>query len=310
MAVTRIGYTSFTSADSDRLAAFYRNAFGFRMLETAHLGGSAFSRLLGLDGAGARSVRLGLGEQKLELLTFTKAGVPYPADCSSDDLRFQHVAIVVSDIEHAYAQLLEQTSWTPITRGPPQVLPQGSGGVTAFKFKDPEGHPLELLAFPPGEIPLYWQQAIRKGGPCLGIDHSAIVVANTVRSVQFYEHLLGLRLGGRSLNCGKEQERLDSIRNAVVEVSALVPSSSSTPHLELLCYLSTVRLQFGARLASNDIASTRLAIEVDDYMALEQKLGAMPISFVSTGRVTLDDGRLAALIRDPDGHALLLLGST
>lgn len=43
-------------------------------------------------------------------------------------------------------------------RKPPRGarLPESSGGVTAFKFRDPDGHPLELLAFPDGKVPSRW----------------------------------------------------------------------------------------------------------------------------------------------------------
>ena len=37
----------------------------------------------------------------------------------------------------------------PISREGPVTLPRSAGGVTAVKFRDPEGHPLEFLQFPP-----------------------------------------------------------------------------------------------------------------------------------------------------------------
>ena len=61
-------------------------------------------------------------------------------------------------------------------------------------------------------------------------------------------------------------------------------------------------------LRSNDIAATRLTLEVDDVLALEHRLAAARVRFISTGTVALRDNRPALLIRDPDGHALLLLG--
>ena len=61
-------------------------------------------------------------------------------------------------------------------------------------------------------------------------------------------------------------------------------------------------------LRSNDIAATRLTFEVDDLAALEHRLAAARVRFISTGTVVLRDNRPALLIRDPDGHALLLLG--
>jgi catechol 2,3-dioxygenase-like lactoylglutathione lyase family enzyme len=263
--------------------------------------------LIGIEEADARSLRLRLGAQQIELLTFAKAGAPYPRDCSSNDLRFQHIAIVVSNMQAAYERLSRHDGWAPITIPAPQKLPQSSGGVTAFKFRDPEGHPLELLAFPPNEVPSPWQLASSASSPCLGIDHSAIVVARTGRSVEFYKQL-GFAIDRRSLNRGAEQVRLDSVPEAVVEVTSIEAEPLSTPHLELLCYLSPARHPKPPTLFSNDVAATRLLIELEDFPAMEKRLEEVPASFISSGTVRLEHDRPAALIRDPDGHSLVLLG--
>lgn len=307
--MSRITCFSFTCADADRLAAFYVSALGFQISEDQQYSGPSFSRLIGLNEAKGRSLRLRLGGQSIELLTFANAGAPYPIGCASNDLRFQHIAIVVSDIHAAYERLMQHEGWTPITRPAPQQLPPTSGGVTAFKFRDPEGHPLELLAFPPNKLPPAWQSASSAGSPCLGIDHSAIIVANTGRSVAFYRDVLGFAIAGRSLNSGAEQIRLDSVPEAVVEVTSLDPKPVTTPHLELLCYVSPAPRQLESpMLSSNDVAATRLSIELDDFSAIEKKLDAMSGDFISSGIVKFDYDRSAVLIRDPDGHALSLLG--
>lgn len=301
MAVSRIARVSFTTADAERLAAFYVEAFGFEQIATAEMRGQGFAQLMGIEGAEARAVILRLGQQTVELLAFAAPGRSYPSDTAGNDPRFQHIAIVVSDMAAAYARLLGCRGWTPITSPAPQRLPASSGSVTAFKFRDPEGHPLELLAFPSGKVPAAWQGSHRNG-PCLGIDHSAITVASTAASVDFYERLLGFSVTGRSLNQGREQERLDGVPDAVVEVTALAPSSPEPPHLELLCYRSA----FGdaaAALRSNDIAATRLVLETDEPPELAQRLVAAKVRFISAG---LRREPPAALIRDPDGHALLL----
>jgi catechol 2,3-dioxygenase-like lactoylglutathione lyase family enzyme len=309
MAVIRIGRISFTTADADRLAVFYRQAFGFAAMEVEHRGGTSFARLTGVEGAQARALALRLGEQTIELLAFTRYGAPYPADIGCDDPRFQHIAIVAADMETAYSRLCACDGWTAITRPAPQRLPASSGAVTAFKFRDPEGHPLELIAFPPDNVPPRWRQAPHRDGPCLGIDHSAIVVSDTAQSVAFYRKLLGFSVVGGSLNRGREQEQLDAVPGAVVEVTALDPGSDNPPHLELLCYRSPGLSQdVPAGLPSNDIAATRLTLEVDDLPALEQRLVAARVRSISAGTVTLQDNRPALLVRDPDGHALLLLG--
>ena len=222
MALIRIGRISFTTADADRLGAFYRQAFGFEAMETEYHGGTGFARLTGVEGARARALPL-RGEETIELLAFTRRGAPNPADIGCNDLQFQHIAIVVADMEAAYLRLCACGGWTAITRSAPQRLPASSGAVTAFKFRDPEGHPLELLAFPPDNVPPRWREAPRRHGPCLGIDHSAIVVSGTTLSAAFYRQVLGFSVVGGSLNRGREQEQLDAVPGAVVEVTALDP---------------------------------------------------------------------------------------
>jgi len=55
-------------------------------------------------------------------------------------------------------------------------------------------------------------------------------------------------------------------------------------------------------------AVTRLMLEAADVPALEHKFAAVRVRFISAGIVVLRDNQLALLIRNPDGHALLLLG--
>ena len=188
------------------------------------------------------------------------------------DPRFQHFAIVVSDMTAAYANLQAFRNWTAISADGPQILPPSSGGVTAFKFRDPEGHPLELLAFAPGATPAHW--AFQSGNLCLGIDHSAISVADTDRSVAFYSRL-GLARTASSLNVGPEQEKLDDLVGAVVEVTALAPPIQTVPHVELLCY----RRNFDRRKVStnrNDVAATQLVFEVEPDATRREDLHLTP----------------------------------
>jgi catechol 2,3-dioxygenase-like lactoylglutathione lyase family enzyme len=305
--VTRVARIGLTTADADGLAAFYCQAFGFAPAGVEHRGGQGFARMMGLADAEARVVLLRLGRQVIELVAFARPGLPYPPDITSHDVRFQHMAIVVADIEAAYARLLAYHGWSAITSPQPQCLPARSGGVGAFKFRDPEGHPLELLAFPPGRAPPYWQEAGAQD-PCLGIDHSAIVVADTARSLAFYRRL-GFRVAGRSLNHGVEQDRLDGVSGAVVEVTSLAPDPELPPHLELLCYRSPAICRSALPLPrSNDSAATRIVLEMEQLPETMRKMFAAQADFISDGAGDLHDGRPAALIRDPDGHALLLLG--
>lgn len=308
MAVTGITGIGLTTADPAGLESFYRSALGFERLGSEPHGGQPRAGAAGLACVEARVLALTLGRQILELVAFSEPGRPYPHGSVSNDPRFQHFAIVVRSMEAAYARLRECRGWTPITSPAPQRLPASSGGVTAFKFRDPEGHPLELLEFAAGRIPPVWQ-ALAGSGPCLGIDHSAIVVADTQRSVDFYEGLIGFSRLASSLNRGPEQERLDALPDAVVEVTALGTPAAGPPHLELLCYRSPASPQAPQGLPScNDIVATRLTLEMGDLSGAVARLAAAGVPLISRG-VTALEGRPAAAIRDPDGHALLLRGT-
>jgi catechol 2,3-dioxygenase-like lactoylglutathione lyase family enzyme len=279
--IRRLASFGLTTPDAHRLSQFYERALGFRRLGVERRSGADFERLMGVAG-GAAAITLGLGDEVIELLQFDWPGRPYPDGATSSDLCFQHFAIIVADIQLACQKLVAAGGWTAISAGGPQQLPASSGGVTAFKFRDPDGHPLELLAFPGGRIPEHWQ-ARSSGNLFLGIDHSAISVADSAASIAFYE-ALGLRVAGRSLNTGPEQERLDGVNQARVEVTALAPGQV-TPHVELLCYRGVTR---GADTptCNNDIAATRLLFETDE-----------PAAKGAAARHGLID---------PDGHHLVL----
>jgi catechol 2,3-dioxygenase-like lactoylglutathione lyase family enzyme len=291
MAMTAVGFPmigrltrfSLTTANARELAAFYGSAFGCRLFATERRSGADFENLLGVEG-GAESVTLGLGDELIEIMEFDHPGRPYPIGALASDLIFQHIAIVVTNIDHAYQRLSAVAGWTAISTAGPQRLPDRSGGVTAFKFRDPNGHPLEILAFPQGKGPARWH-AERGRALCVGIDHSAISVSDNSRSVTFYEHL-GFEVAARSHNHGPEQERLDGILDPQVDVTALAPRQR-TPHVELLCYGGATH-DNRIVMRNNDIASTRLVFEACD---------STPVGSDQIGQQ----------MEDPDGHHLLIL---
>jgi catechol 2,3-dioxygenase-like lactoylglutathione lyase family enzyme len=274
-----------TTADAKCAAQFYQAAFGCRQIATDRISGPDFERLMGVTG-GADRITLNLGREIIQLVQYDLPGEPYPRESSSSDLVFQHFAIVVADMKRALQHLSAIAGWAAISTAGPQCLPESSGGVTAFKFRDPEGHPLELLAFPDdarSDWPIISPDQI-----CLGIDHSAISVSDSAASIAFYQNL-GLSVSARSFNHGPEQQRLDDIPGAQVDVTALAPCHP-TPHLELLCYRRAQQRPASVR-RSNDIASTHLVFELPwDANAA--------------------DGHVAACsMCDPDGHAFLIAES-
>ncbi|GJD62508.1 VOC family protein [Methylobacterium frigidaeris] len=296
----RLARIALTTADPEALATFYREVLGFTHAEAPPV--SDFSAVTGLDGARARVVPLRLGDQRLDLVAVTPAGRPYPGDVPGFSPLFQHCAIIVSDMEAAHARLSAHPGWRPISTNGPVRLPASSGGVTAFKFRDPEGHPLEFLAFPPESMPETWR---RPGAtdPCLGLDHSAISVAETARSAAFYESL-GLRVASRSLNRGPEQASLDAVAAPTVEVTGLGFPDGQPPHIELLCYRGDLPRP-ASDLAVNDVAATRLVVAMTDSDALAAACATHAGRLVSRGVVPRPGG-VDALLRDPDGHLVWL----
>jgi catechol 2,3-dioxygenase-like lactoylglutathione lyase family enzyme len=209
-----------------------------------------------------------LGESRLALDSFDHPGRPYPDQTNAADLVFQHLALVTDDARAAWLRA-RNAGATPITRGDPVTLPPSSGGLTAIKFRDPEGHPLELLEFPAGSNPS-WQ-----GGGMMGIDHSAISIADLAASRRFYEKH-GLAEGKRTLNQGPAQVELDGLDGVEVDVLPMSPRDEP-PHVELLGYRQPAGRPHQL-LAANDVAATRIVWSANRD----------------------------ALIRDPDGHLLQL----
>jgi catechol 2,3-dioxygenase-like lactoylglutathione lyase family enzyme len=300
--VSRLLRISRTVSDLSRAVAFYRDALGFSASNETVIDDPAWSRLMGVPNVRGRSVTMRLGAQQLELLAFDPPGRARPSASPSNDLRFQHAAIVVGDMTQAYAMLNSQP-FVAITQRGPQQLPPNTGSVTAFKFRDPDGHPLELIHFPPGTGNAVWQ---RQHDTFLGIDHSAISVADVARSIDFYARLLGMSVTSRSVNSGAEQERLDDVAGVVVDVIALQPPGGQPPHVELLGYRHPAGHCIPHHVASNDIIADRLVLETDDVPRMAAALETEDVGFVSPGAVTLRDGRCAMLVRDPSGHMLLL----
>lgn len=299
-----------TVADLDRSVAFYEQALGFARIAERTTTDPALDAVTGVPGTRLRTATLRLGDESVELDQYlAPPGRAIPADSRAVDLWFQHFAIVVSDMDRAHAHLSRFGVETISTA--PQTLPEwniAAAGVRAYKFRDPDGHPLELLFLPPGKGNPKWQSPTDR--LFLGIDHSAITVTDTARSTDFYRGLLGLHVLGGSLNSGPTQEQLDDTPGAVVQVTGLHPASADGPGVELLQYLTPgAGRPFPADARADDLVHARTVIETDDLEPLAARLRQARVPFVSTGVVRLPGHpyRRQLLVRDPDGHAVLLV---
>lgn len=245
----------------DRLLRFYE-AIGFSSGAEAPISEDEMA-MLGVRGAGRRHT-MTLGKTAVDLDWFGEAGRPYPATADAASRCFQHLALVTDDIARAWA-IARGAGATSISRDGPVTLPESAGGVTAVKFRDPEGHPLELIHFPA------MAGRGRQGEGVPGIDHSAIVATDLARSRAFYE-AMGLTTGDATLNHGDTQAALDGLDHPRVDVVPMQPAGAP-PHVELLHYQTPAGAD-AAAWAVNDVAATRIVWQ-----------GVVP-----------------ALLRDLDGH--------
>lgn len=300
-AVTTIG---FTVSDVDREVAFFTRVLGFTVVSDTELVGESYERLEDVFGVRMRVARLALGDEQLELTEYVAPrGRPYPAGSRSNDRWFQHVAIIVSDMDSAY-RVLRANRVEHISTGP-QTIPTSNpaaGGIRAFYFRDPDGHPLEILWFPMGKGADRWHRTDRL---FLGIDHTAIAVGQSDRSLRFYRDLFGLRVAGESHNVGTEQEHLGNVEGADVRITGL--RAAAGPGIEFLEYVAPRSGRPApADEAANDLVQVQTTLVVPDVTVAFHAVaswGAMPLS-----TAPVDGGglgfRRAFLVRDPDGHVV------
>ncbi|MBK8400390.1 MAG: VOC family protein [Propionivibrio sp.] len=295
-----------TVSDMNRSLAFYRDVLNFEPVSDSEVSGDDYEHLYGVFGARIRIVKLRLGDETLQLEQFiAPPGRPVPVDSKSNDGWFQHVAIIVSDMGRAYAWLREHQVQHASTG--PQLLPQwnpNAGGISAFYFRDPDGHALEVLHFPAGRGDAKWQR--KTDQLFLGIDHTAIVVANTDASLRYYRDTLGLRVAGNSENYGVEQERLNNVFGARLRITAL--RAASGPGVELLEYIAPrTGRPAPVDTHSNDLWSWHINMRAD-VNAAESAARQQHYDHISPGTIRFGSNpqRTGLMIRDPDGHAALL----
>ena len=233
--VTKVSAVQVTVGDIDRAVAFFTNVLEFRRVSEVEVAGPEYEHLEGVFGIRMRVATLALDDERLQLVQFlVPRGKPFPFDSRANDRWFQHIAIVVSDMDRAYARLREYRVEYASTS--PQTLPRwnpNASGIRAFYFRDPDGHFLELIQFPPDKGDPKWQRG--DGHLFLGIDHTAIVVANTTASILFYQRF-GFHVAGTSNNYGTEQEHLNNVFGAHLRITSL--RAHSGPGIELLEYLT------------------------------------------------------------------------
>jgi catechol 2,3-dioxygenase-like lactoylglutathione lyase family enzyme len=295
-----------TVSDLDHAVDFYTNVLHFKEEWEAEKSGTEIEHLKGLFGVRVRVARLRLGSEEIELSQYlAPLGRPVPGDSRSNDLWFQHIAIVVSDMDQAYSWLRDHHV-QHISSGP-QTLPdwnREAAGIQAFYFRDPDGHSLELIHFPVGKGDSRWQQS--GSDLFLGIDHTAIAVSNTDASLAFYHDQLGMRIAGMSENYGVEQEHLNNVFGARLRITSL--RAPKGPGVELLEYLvprNGRHIPEDAR--ANDLTHWETLFDVDEIRSAWSYMVKAHVELISS-EIESDDKGSEFLFSDPDGHVIAAIG--
>jgi catechol 2,3-dioxygenase-like lactoylglutathione lyase family enzyme len=136
------------------------------------------------------------------------------------------------------------------------------------------------------------------------------VVGNTAASVAFYRDVLGLKVVGESENYGPEQEHLNHVSGARLQITTL--RAAMGPAIEFLEYLNPRDgrpIPVDAR--ANDLLHWQTTVVTRHIGSAVHTTRAARAPWVSAGVVTLPDSLLGftkgLLVRDPDGHVIQLV---
>ncbi|MEJ1962761.1 MAG: VOC family protein [Gammaproteobacteria bacterium] len=299
--VSSVDSIGITVSDLDRAVDFYTRVLTFEKESEREVAGTDYEHLFGVFGMRLRVVRLKLGGEHIELMQFlAPRGRPAPADVRSNDVWFQHVAIIVNNMDEAYARL--RSFKVEHASSGPQRLPDSNpnaGGIKAFYFRDPDGNHLEILEFPADKGAPKWHTP--GGRLFMGIDHTAIVVTDTQASLHFYRDVLGMRVAGTSENYGTEQEHLNNVFGAHLAITAL--RAANGPGIEFLEYLAP---RGGRPIPADTRANDRWYWLIN----LRAPKPASVTAAASAGFTPTADGALGfrngVILKDPDGHASLV----
>ncbi|NBP98921.1 MAG: hypothetical protein EBV61_03080 [Actinobacteria bacterium] len=307
-----------TTINLDEQLNWYCETLDFNAGKREILEGKWLDELIGMPNTVIDRAKLHLGDEVIELWEFqSSTGIQnnnfqsevIPVDSKSNDLWFQHICIVVKDIEKAFTRGADKAQQIS---SKPQTLPEwntGAANIKAVKFKGKNGHSLELLNFPEDKGDKRWHE--NQIDLFMGIDHTAIGVSDTEKSIEFYSGILNLELVGQGTNYGKEQDEMDGLVNTKVLISTLRPNKRGMG-IELLDYqLPAQERRPRVNPKPTDLNEWRIILLVNNLKEIYKKIESRNIS-KSMGPIVSIPGNIwggvtACQVRDPDGHALLLV---
>jgi len=297
-------------SDLDKCCNFYSDIFGFKKESYSEFEGNEYDELFDLNGVRMRVAHLSLGNESFWLGQFiSHKSELYPVESQCNDLWFQHMAIVVGNMESAFEVL--NTNHVSGISPSPQTIPKWNkpaGGIKAYYFRGPENHPVELIYFPEDKGTKIWHD--RSNNHLFeGIDHTAITIRDTDLSRSFYGDLLGMKVVGESLNYGETQERLSGVLGAKVRITAMRFDASRGMGIEFLEYQNPKAGRSKIPLLPHDLIATTTIIRVRNVeekylLAQKNKIPILSRSIVTTDLIK--KGEKSFILADPDGHRILI----
>jgi catechol 2,3-dioxygenase-like lactoylglutathione lyase family enzyme len=302
-----------TVSDVDKIKLFYTDAFGAKEIKTTVFKKNEFGALFNINDAATevKTVLLQIGSEFIELQSFKGKNIkslPIPEDSKSNDLWFQHIAVVVPNMEKAFDAIHQKMAVFVSTA--PQTLPAylpAAAGISAFYFRDPDGHNLEVINFPKGKGNPKWQADTTI--TFAGIDHTAIGVSNTDAQYKFYKDILGMTIGGHSENYGTEQEHLNQVFGARLWITGMQAPKGFG--VEFLQYLAPPGgRKYPANSHVYDLWHWHTTVKVNDIENVYKKCVDGKFKQISKGLISFDNKEIsytkAFMVRDADGHAILI----
>ena len=134
--------------------------------------------------------------------------------------------------------------------------------------------------------------------------HSAIVVEDLVRSLEFYQ-ALGLTLDSRQMEEGDFIDSLVDLTDTRVETAKLTFPNGGK--LELLQYHSHKDLKLANHLNVNKIGHSHIALTVTDVPRTAHNIVCSGGTMLNSPRVSPDGRVQAVYCRDPEGNILELV---
>src|SRR5207244_7955822 len=116
----------------------YAKVLTFEKVSDTEVAGENYEHLEGVFGLRMRVVRMRLGDEFIELAEYlVPKGRPIPVDSRSNDRWFQHIAIIVSDMDKAYARL-RQAKVQHASSGPLRLTDSNNNavGIWSLYLKD------------------------------------------------------------------------------------------------------------------------------------------------------------------------------